>query len=120
MEILTLPGTGPRRRSHRQGSSHGLDEPEPELELEVGAVAGGGGCVARDAGGRVVFVRHSLPGERVRARITSATATFARADAVEVIAPSPDPSRASVPVRRDRAAAEDATTSTSRWRRSTA
>ncbi len=94
MEILTLPGTGPRRRSNRQGSSHGFEpQPEPdesELELEVGAVAGGGGCVARDAGGRVVFVRHSLPGERVRARITAVTATYARADAVEVLEPSPD------------------------------
>jgi tRNA/tmRNA/rRNA uracil-C5-methylase (TrmA/RlmC/RlmD family) len=38
----------------------------------------------------VVFVRHALPGERVRARITAVTATYARADAVEVMAPSPD------------------------------
>ena len=56
----------------------------------MGAVAGGGGCVARDADGRVVFVRHALPGERVRARITAVTARYARADAVEVIEPSPD------------------------------
>ena len=39
------------------------------------------------AGGRVVFVRHALPGERVRARVTSSTARFARAEAVEVLAP---------------------------------
>jgi tRNA/tmRNA/rRNA uracil-C5-methylase (TrmA/RlmC/RlmD family) len=56
----------------------------------VGAVAGGGGCVARDSNGRVVFVRHALPGERVRARITAETSTFARADAIEVISSSPD------------------------------
>jgi tRNA/tmRNA/rRNA uracil-C5-methylase (TrmA/RlmC/RlmD family) len=62
----------------------------PELDLEVGAVAAGGGCVARDGDGRVVFVRHALPGERVRARITAETSTFARADAVEVISSSPD------------------------------
>jgi predicted RNA-binding protein with TRAM domain len=32
------------------------------VELEVGQVAHGGSCVAR-ADGRVVFVRHALPGE---------------------------------------------------------
>jgi tRNA/tmRNA/rRNA uracil-C5-methylase (TrmA/RlmC/RlmD family) len=37
-----------------------------------------------------VFVRHALPGERVRARVTEATASFARADAVEVLRASAD------------------------------
>jgi tRNA/tmRNA/rRNA uracil-C5-methylase (TrmA/RlmC/RlmD family) len=60
------------------------------VELAVSDVAHGGWCVAREAGGRVVFVRHALPGERVRARITDTTAKFARAEAVEVIAASPD------------------------------
>jgi tRNA/tmRNA/rRNA uracil-C5-methylase (TrmA/RlmC/RlmD family) len=60
------------------------------LDLDVSGVAHGGWCVARDGGGRVVFVRHALPGERVRARITEATASFARADAVEVLRASPD------------------------------
>jgi tRNA/tmRNA/rRNA uracil-C5-methylase (TrmA/RlmC/RlmD family) len=59
------------------------------LELTMAGVAHGGWCVARDAGGRVVFVRHALPGERVRARITDATATFARAEAIEVLDASP-------------------------------
>jgi tRNA/tmRNA/rRNA uracil-C5-methylase (TrmA/RlmC/RlmD family) len=59
-------------------------------ELEVGAIAAGGGCVARARDGRVVFVRHSLPGERVRARITATTASYLRADAVEILVPSPD------------------------------
>ncbi len=67
------------------------------LELEVGAVAHGGHCVARlpagpdGSGGRVVFVRHALPGERVRARVTDGgeTAAFWRADAVEVLRASP-------------------------------
>jgi len=36
------------------------------LDLAVTGVAHGGWCVARDAGGRVVFVRHALPGEQVR------------------------------------------------------
>ena len=53
-------------------------------------VAHGGWCVAREPGGRVVFVRHALPGERVRARITDTTAKFARAEAVEILQASPD------------------------------
>jgi tRNA/tmRNA/rRNA uracil-C5-methylase (TrmA/RlmC/RlmD family) len=65
-------------------------EPDRVLDLEVGAIAAGGGCVARAPDGRVVFVRHSLPGERVRARVTSETTSFLRADAVEVLDPSPD------------------------------
>ena len=59
-----------------------------ELELEVGPVAHGGHCVARHEG-QVVFVRHSLPGERVRAVVTSRTSKFLRADAVEVLSPAP-------------------------------
>jgi tRNA/tmRNA/rRNA uracil-C5-methylase (TrmA/RlmC/RlmD family) len=60
------------------------------LELAVSDVAHGGWCVAREPGGRVVFVRHALPGERVRARVTDTTAKFARADAVEILQASPD------------------------------
>jgi tRNA/tmRNA/rRNA uracil-C5-methylase (TrmA/RlmC/RlmD family) len=60
------------------------------LELEVGPIAAGGGCVARAPDGKVVFVRHSLPGERVRARVTSGTTSYLRADAVEILTPSPD------------------------------
>ena len=60
------------------------------LDLVIGEVAHGGWCVAREAGGRVVFVRHALPGERVRARVTGATAKFARAEAVEITQASPD------------------------------
>ncbi|MEZ0072684.1 class I SAM-dependent RNA methyltransferase [Planotetraspora sp. GP83] len=59
------------------------------IELTVGGVANGGWCVARHEG-RVVFVRHALPGERVLAEITEETARFLRADAVEILEPSPD------------------------------
>jgi tRNA/tmRNA/rRNA uracil-C5-methylase (TrmA/RlmC/RlmD family) len=59
------------------------------LELDVGTVAAGG-CVARAPDGRVVFVRHCLPGERVQARITATTTSYLRADAVEILVPSPD------------------------------
>ncbi len=60
------------------------------LELDIGAVAGGGGCVARAPDGRVVFVRHALPGERVRAQVTATTSSYLRADAVEILNPSAD------------------------------
>jgi tRNA/tmRNA/rRNA uracil-C5-methylase (TrmA/RlmC/RlmD family) len=60
------------------------------LELDIGNVAGGGGCVARDSDGRVVFVRHTLPGERVKAVVTARTSSFLRADAVEILRPSSD------------------------------
>ena len=62
-----------------------------EITLEVGGVAHGGHCVARHDG-RVVFVRHTLPGERVLARLTEAEpdARFWRADAVDVVEASPD------------------------------
>ncbi len=59
--------------------------------LRVGPVAHGGHCVARHEG-RVVFVRHALPGELVRVALTDARpeARFWRADAVEVLEPSSD------------------------------
>lgn len=61
------------------------------VELKVGPVAHGGHCVAR-LDGRVVFVRHTLPGEVVRARVTEggAGSRYLRADAVEILNPSPD------------------------------
>ena len=58
--------------------------------MTVGPVAHGGHCVARHEG-RVVFVRHSLPGERVVVRVTEDRHPgFCRADAVEVLEASPD------------------------------
>jgi tRNA/tmRNA/rRNA uracil-C5-methylase (TrmA/RlmC/RlmD family) len=72
-----------------------VPEPSEQLvgtlvEVDVGAPAHGGVCVARHEG-RVVFVRHALPGERVRARITEDRGgSFCRADAVEILAGSPD------------------------------
>jgi tRNA/tmRNA/rRNA uracil-C5-methylase (TrmA/RlmC/RlmD family) len=52
----------------------------------------GGWCVARlaDESKFVVFVRHALPGERVRAEVTQLTAKFARADAVEILESAPE------------------------------
>ena len=58
--------------------------------MEVGPVAHGGHCVAR-LDGRVVFVRHALPGERVRVVITEGDedSRFLRGDAAEVVDASP-------------------------------
>ena len=60
------------------------------VEVTAGDVAHGGWCVARPGDGPVVFVRHALPGEQVLARITEVTARLARAEAVEILAASPD------------------------------
>jgi len=62
-----------------------------ELVVDVGPVAHGGHCVARHEG-RVIFVRHGIPGEKVRIRLTDdgESANFWRADVVEVLEPSPD------------------------------
>ncbi|MGW1025819.1 class I SAM-dependent RNA methyltransferase [Streptomyces sp. NPDC002577] len=63
-----------------------------EYEVEVGPVAHGGHCIARTAEGRVLFVRHALPGERVVARVTEGEedSRFLRADAVQVLEASKD------------------------------
>ncbi|MGW2341203.1 class I SAM-dependent RNA methyltransferase [Streptomyces sp. NPDC001661] len=63
-----------------------------EYEVEVGPVAHGGHCIARTAEGQVLFVRHTLPGERVVARVTEGEegARFLRADAVQVIEAAKD------------------------------
>ncbi len=58
------------------------------FEVEVGAVAHGGHFVARHEG-RVVFVRHALPGERVTVEITEDSGRFLRGDAVEIHEASP-------------------------------
>ena len=69
---------------------------DAEYDVEIERVAHGGHCVARigEPDGserrRVVFVRHALPGERVRIRITDVEKSFLRADAIDILTPSPD------------------------------
>ena len=77
----------PQRRARARAAREGVGE---VLELRIGEPAHGGACVARDASGRVVFVRHTLPGERVRARVTSVRNTLAWADAIEILDASAD------------------------------
>lgn len=49
-----------------------------------------GGAVGHLEDGRVVFVRHALPGEVVQVALTESTSKFSRGDAVEVLDASPD------------------------------
>ena len=60
------------------------------VEVTVGPVAHGGHCVARHDG-QVIFVRHSLPGERVVVEVTEvgSGSRFVRADAVDVLESAP-------------------------------
>jgi tRNA/tmRNA/rRNA uracil-C5-methylase (TrmA/RlmC/RlmD family) len=60
------------------------------VEVTALDVAQGGWCVARPDDGPVVFVRHALPGERVRARVTEINSRFARAEAIEILQASPE------------------------------
>ncbi|MFB6812362.1 class I SAM-dependent RNA methyltransferase [Streptomyces sp. NPDC056387] len=63
-----------------------------EYEVEVGPVAHGGHCIARTSDGRVLFVRHTLPGEKVIAKVTEGEtdSRFLRADAITVLEASKD------------------------------
>src|SRR5881628_2232338 len=69
------------------------------FEVTVGPVAHGGHCVARHEG-RVVFVRHALPGERVRVRVTEGEPgdRYLRGDAVEILSASPERAERRCPV----------------------
>ena len=60
-------------------------EPETVLVERVAA----GGTVSHVADGRAVFLRHAIPGERVRVEITEEHARFLRGDAIEVLEASP-------------------------------
>ncbi|MCX4696524.1 class I SAM-dependent RNA methyltransferase [Streptomyces sp. NBC_01408] len=63
-----------------------------EYEVEVGPVAHGGHCIARTDDGRVLFVRHTLPGEKIVAKVTEGDvdSRYLRADAVTVLEASKD------------------------------
>jgi len=59
------------------------------LILDIERVAHGGVCVGHAEDGRVVFVRHTLPGEQVRVEVTEERRSYLRADAVEVLRSAP-------------------------------
>lgn len=77
-------------RQGRQGVGTGTDWSGRRIELILGNPAHGGFCVARHEG-RVVFVRHGLPGERVFALVTEDRGgSYCFADTVEVLQASED------------------------------
>ncbi len=82
--------SGDEAESRRDGSASAVAPVPARMEVVTGDIAAGGGCVARADDGRVMFVRHALPGERVVAEVTSEATSFVRADAVQVLEPSPD------------------------------
>lgn len=102
----------PERRSHRSRrprakQSRGRSLVGETYDVTVGPVAHGGFCVARhdpsggtDGPGRVIFVRHALPGELVTVRVTEGDegSRFLRGDAVAVLEASPDRVEAPCPV----------------------
>lgn len=61
-----------------------------ELTLKLTIMAHGGAAMGRDEDGRPVFVPYAIPGETIRARLTTEKRHFARAELVEVLEPSPD------------------------------
>ncbi|MFX0580802.1 class I SAM-dependent RNA methyltransferase [Nocardia nepalensis] len=68
------------------------------FEVRLGPPGHGGFCVARHEG-RVVFVRHGLPDELVRVRVTEDRGgSFCRADAIEILEASADRVPATCPV----------------------
>lgn len=68
-------------------AGHGL-LPGQQFEVDVAQVAHGGHMVARVAG-VAVFVRHALPGERVRIELTEVKKRYARADAIDILRAHP-------------------------------
>ena len=85
------------RPQHRRGARPRTRAPRGEsvvgtrFQVDCGQVGHGGFVVARTDEGRVLFVRHALPGERVIAEITEGTTgdSFWRADAVQILSASP-------------------------------
>ena len=63
---------------------------DPLLDLTPTTMAAGGDSLARDTGGRVVFVTGALPGERALVRLTETRRDYARGTAVEIVETSED------------------------------
>ena len=70
------------------------------MDLTLERLVAGGDALARDADGRVVFVRGGLPGEVVRVEIDGTKRDFATGHVVEVLEPSPDRIEPACPHRR--------------------
>ena len=76
------------RRLRRQRSRSVTAVPR-RLTLRPDRFAAGGEAIARDEGGRIVFVRGAMPGDTVHAEVVSEKKDWVRAVAVEVVEPAP-------------------------------
>lgn len=67
------------------------DQSEARVEciLEITDLARGGAGVAREASGRVVFVKYTAPGDRVRVRVLEESKNYAQGELVEILERSP-------------------------------
>ncbi|NKY88038.1 class I SAM-dependent RNA methyltransferase [Nocardia veterana] len=81
----------------RSSAHAGPDWSGHTVRVRLGAPGHGGFCVARHEG-RVLFVRHGLPGELVLARVTEDRGSFCRAEAIDILEPAPDRVRPNCPV----------------------
>lgn len=68
------------------------------LELRIDGIASGGAGVGRDAGGRVVFVQRTAPGDRVLVEVTEAKQRWARGRLLQVLEPGPGRREAPCPL----------------------
>lgn len=71
--------------------------PRDEIELEITGIAYGGAGLARHEG-RVVFVRFTIPGEIVRAKVSNVRKSWAEADLMQIVRASPDRTSPPCPV----------------------
>jgi 23S rRNA (uracil1939-C5)-methyltransferase len=76
-----------RARTVGRGSSRPASSAVEAIEVEVESLAFGGDGVAHTP--RALFIIGAAPGDRVRVRIREDRGTWARAEIVEMIAPSP-------------------------------
>ena len=60
------------------------------MRLEIERMAYGADAIARDEGGKTVFVAGGVPGDVVEAEVTSEASSFARARVSKVLEPSPE------------------------------
>lgn len=79
------------RRPERAPSRQAGREAGRELELTIDSLASGGDGVGRigDAGGKVMFVPRTAPGDRVRVEVVQETSSFARGELREIVVASP-------------------------------
>jgi len=63
-------------------------QPGDRLAVEIGPIAHGGHFIAH-AAGRTLLVRHAIEGEQALIEVTDVSAKVVRADAVEILRPSP-------------------------------